>query len=91
MHSSHFSWQYLELIDQLHALQVINCCWISQCCTRHVAYTYYQIIFRALSQGTLYTPGQGEQSGVLKDSMVKVYLGYRNIDEVLKLLKKNMN
>ena len=36
----------------------------------------------------LYTPGFREQSGVLKDSMIKVYLGYRNIDEILKLLTK---
>ena len=32
-----------------------------------------------------YNP-MGEQSGALKDSMTKVYLGYRNIDEILKLL-----
>ena len=31
------------------------------------------------SKGSL-TPGLGEQSGVLKDSTVKVYLGYRNIN-----------
>ena len=40
-----------------------------------------------------YTPSSqitlGEQSGVLKESMIKVYLRYRNIDEILKLLKKN--
>ena len=36
----------------------------------------------------LYTPGLGEQNGVLKDSMIKVYLGYQNIGEILKLLKK---
>ena len=39
----------------------------------------------------LYTPGLGEQSGVLEDLMIKVYHGYRNIDEVLKLFKKKMN
>ena len=39
----------------------------------------------------LYTPGLGEQSGVLKDSSTEVYLGYRNIDEIIKLLKKKMN
>ena len=39
----------------------------------------------------IYTPGLGEQSGVQKDSMIKVYLGYRTIDEILKLLKKKMN
>ena len=44
-----------------------------------------------LSQGPLYTPGLGEQSGVLKDSMMKVYLVYQNTDEILKLLKKIMN
>ena len=33
----------------------------------------------------LYTPGLGEQSGVLNDLMIKLYLGYRNIDELLKL------
>ena len=31
-----------------------------------------------------------EHSGALKDSMIKVYLGYRNIDEILKLLKKKI-
>ena len=36
----------------------------------------------------LYSPGMGEQSGVLKDSMIKAYLGYRNIDNILKLLNK---
>ena len=35
-----------------------------------------------------YTPGLGEQSGALKDSMIKVSVGYQNIDELLKLLKK---
>ena len=39
----------------------------------------------------LYTPGLGEQNGVLEDSTKKVYLGYQNIDEILKLLKKKMN
>ena len=28
--------------------------------------------------------------GVLKDSMIKVFLGYRNIDEILKVLKKKI-
>ena len=35
-----------------------------------------------------YSPGLCEQSGILKDSIIKVNIGYRNIDEVLKLLKK---
>ena len=39
----------------------------------------------------LYSPGLGEQSGVLKDSMIKEYLLYRNIHEKLKLLKDKMN
>ena len=39
----------------------------------------------------LYTPLLGEQIGVLKDSMIKVYLGYRNIYEILELFKKKMN
>ena len=43
------------------------------------------------SSKALYTPGLGIQSGVPKDSMLKVYLGYRNIEEILKLLKKNLN
>ena len=30
----------------------------------------------------------GEQSGVPKDSIIKVYHGYLNIDEIFKLLKK---
>ena len=34
----------------------------------------------------LYTPGLGEQTEVLKDSLIKVFLLYRNIDEILKLL-----
>ena len=34
------------------------------------------------------TPGLGEESGVLMYSMIKVYLGYHNIGEILKLLKK---
>ena len=45
------------------------------------------VTFVGLFQG-LNTPGLGEQSGVLKDSKIKVYLGYRNIDEKFKLLKK---
>ena len=36
----------------------------------------------------IYTSGLGEQSGVLKDSMRKVYLGSLNIDEIFKLMKK---
>ena len=39
----------------------------------------------------LYTPCLGEQSEVLKDSMMKMYLGYQNIDEIFKLSKKKMN
>ena len=27
-----------------------------------------------------YNPGQGEQNGLLKDCMIRVYLGYRNIE-----------
>ena len=42
------------------------------------------------STKALYTAGLGEQTGVLKDSMIKVYLGYRNIYEILKLLKKKL-
>ena len=38
-----------------------------------------------------YTPATGgEQSGVLKDSMMKVYLVYRNIDKILNLLRKKI-
>ena len=37
-----------------------------------------------------YILGLGEQSGVLKDSMIKVCLGYRNTDEIFKLLKKKI-
>ena len=40
------------------------------------------------SPKVLYIPGLGEQSGVLNDSMIKVYPGNRNIDEILKFLKK---
>ena len=42
------------------------------------------ILFTLGKMQRLYTPGLGEQSGVLKDSMVTVYLGYRNINEILK-------
>ena len=36
----------------------------------------------------LYAPGLSEQSGVMKDSMIKVCLGYQNIYEILKSLKE---
>ena len=41
------------------------------------------------STKAIYNPGLGKQSGVVKDSMIKVFLGYRNTDEILQLFKKN--
>ena len=55
------------------------------------------VFFAALSDVHYYTKALytsilgGGQSGVPKDSMIKVCLGYRNIDEIFKLLKKKMN
>ena len=47
------------------------------------------VLFMVLSRAqATYSAGLGEQSGDQKDSMLKVYLGYRNIDEIFKLLKK---
>ena len=51
------------------------------------SYVNRSTLFMELYQG-VYTPGICEQSGVLKDSMIKVYLGYRNIYEILKSLKE---
>ena len=39
----------------------------------------------------VYSPGLGEQSGVIKESIIKVYLGFRIIDSILKLLNKKVN
>ena len=40
--------------------------------------SYAPTIIRTTWAKTLYTPELGEHSGVLTDSMIKVYLGYRN-------------
>ena len=52
---------------------------------------YLRFLLAVGAKARLYTTGLGEQSGVLKDSMEKVYLGNLNIDEILILLKKKMN
>ena len=51
------------------------------------------VLYKYRSGKALYTPRLGEQSGVKKDSTMKVYiyLGYRNIAEILKVLKEKMN